>query len=135
MKSLRLLGYFIIISLIITSCKIDKRDGNDMNENTFQLITQSEAKNIMDTQENYTILDVRTKEEYNDGHIENAICIPNETISDTITNLLPNKDQLILVYCRSGIRSKHASTKLANLGYTNIKEFGGILTWEYNIVK
>ena len=84
----------------------------------------------MQSEESYIILDVRTYEEYASGHISGAICIPNETISKTPPTELPDKNQLILVYCRSGNRSKQASEKLAKMGYTNVKEIGGINTWD-----
>ena len=89
----------------------------------------------MENEPDYIILDVRTQEEYDEGHIPGAICIPNETIGDQPPALLPDKDQLIFVYCRSGNRSKQASAKLAALGYTNIKEFGGIIDWTGEIEK
>ncbi len=103
------------------------------NENTYGQITQEEAKKIMDEQEGYVIVDARTQEEFVTGHIPNAICIPNETIGESAVDLLPDKVQLILIYCRSGNRSKKAADKLVKLGYTNIKEFGGIITWPYEI--
>ena len=84
---------------------------------------------MMDTEENYIILDVRTQEEFEEKHIPDAVCIPNETIGSDEIAQLPDKDQLILVYCRSGNRSKQAAEKLAALGYTNIVEFGGIIDW------
>ena len=83
----------------------------------------------MDGEENYILLDVRTREEYENAHIPGAICIPNETIGTEEIPALPDKDQLILVYCRSGNRSKQASEKLAALGYTQVVEFGGIMDW------
>lgn len=85
--------------------------------------------------ENAIILDVRTIDEYKSGHIKDAINIPNETISKDVENVLTDKDATILVYCRSGNRSKQAAKKLARLGYTNVLEFGGINTWRYEIVK
>jgi rhodanese-related sulfurtransferase len=88
----------------------------------------------MDQQSGYIILDVRTKEEYDQGHIPNAVLLPNETIGTSKIDLLSDKDQMILVYCRSGNRSKQAASKLVNLGYTNIYEFGGIIDWPYDIV-
>ena len=88
---------------------------------------------IMEENENYIILDVRTLEEYTQGHIPNAICIPNETIDENVVNKLPDKNQLILVYCRSGNRSKQAAEKLKKLGYTNLIEFGGIIDWKGEI--
>ena len=94
-----------------------------------------EIVKIMEENENYIILDVRTIEEYNGGHIPNAICIPNETIDEKVINKLPNKEQLILIYCRSGNRSKQAANKLKDLGYTNLIEFGGIIDWKGEIEK
>lgn len=105
------------------------------NENSYEQITQEEAKKIMDEQEGYVIVDARTQEEFVTGHIPESICIPNETIDESVVDLLPDKEQLILIYCRSGNRSKKAADKLVNLGYTNIKEFGGIITWSYEIIK
>lgn len=93
-----------------------------------------DVKTIMESHENYIIIDVRTFEEYCDGHIPGAINIPNENIVDVPPERLANKDQLILIYCRSGNRSKQAATKLANMGYTNLVEFGGIIDWDGDIV-
>ena len=97
-------------------------------------VTTEEAVNIMQTEENYVILDVRTAQEFASGHIPGAVLLPNETIGTEDIPLLPDKDQLILVYCRSGNRSKQAAEKLAQLGYTNIVEFGGINSWTGKIV-
>ena len=94
-----------------------------------------EITKIMSENSNYIILDVRTIEEYKEGHIPNAICIPNETIGQDIQNLLKDKNQLILIYCRSGNRSKQAAEKLQKLGYTNLIEFGGIIDWKGEIEK
>lgn len=96
-------------------------------------ITAQEAKQIMDSEEGYIILDTRTQEEYDEGHIPGAIVIPHDEITDRAEEELPDKDQLLLVYCRSGRRSKLAAEALVKLGYTNIKEFGGILDWEYEV--
>ena len=84
---------------------------------------------MMGTETDCVILDVRTQAEYEQGHIPGAVCVPNEAIGTEGIPALPDKEQLILVYCRSGNRSKQAAQKLANLGYTNIVEFGGILSW------
>jgi rhodanese-related sulfurtransferase len=92
-------------------------------------ITAEEAKKIMDTQEGYVILDVREQDEFDEKHIPGAILIPYTEITEKAEGKLPDKDQLILVYCRSGNRSRQASAKLAALGYTNIVEFGGIHAW------
>lgn len=100
----------------------------------YRQVTTEEAVNIMQTEENYVILDVRTAQEFASGHIPGAALLPNETIGTEDLPLLPDKDQLILVYCRSGNRSKQAAEKLAQLGYTNIVEFGGINSWTGEIV-
>ena len=96
-------------------------------------ITAQEAKEIMDTEEGYIILDVREQDEYDVCHIPGAILIPYTQIEDKADEMLPDKDQLILVYCRSGRRSKIAAEAMAQLGYTNIREFGGIIDWPYEV--
>lgn len=98
-------------------------------ENTYQQITQEEAARLMAEQTDYVLLDVRTQAEFDESHIPGAICIPNETIGTEKLPELPRRDQMILVYCRSGNRSKQAAQKLASMGYTNVLEFGGINTW------
>ena len=100
----------------------------------YRQVTTEEAVNIMQTEENYVILDVRTAQEFASGHIPGAVLLPNETIGTEDIPLLPDQDQLILVYCRSGNRSKQAAETLAQLGYTNIVEFGGINSWTGEIV-
>ena len=141
-KSITKISTIIILTLIsilvLNACSKPNQKVNTTTANNqakFEQITQTEAKNIMDTQDDYIILDVRTIEEYNDGHIKGAILIPDYEIATKAKDELKNKNQLILVYCRSGRRSKLASQELANQGYTNIKEFGGINTWQYDIVK
>jgi rhodanese-related sulfurtransferase len=101
----------------------------------YEQITAEEAKNLMDTKTNFVILDVRTEQEYDLGHIPGAIVIPNEVILEEAEGTLTDKNQLILVYCRSGRRSKEASQKLVDLGYTNVKEFGGIIDWPYQTTR
>ena len=98
-------------------------------ENSYKQISMDEAVTMMAEETDYIILDVRTPEEFAEKHIPNAINVPNETIGNDDIPELPNKDQMILVYCRSGNRSKQASEKLVKLGYTNIYEFGGINDW------
>lgn len=99
-------------------------------------ITMEQAQNLMKTEENYIILDVRREDEYAAGHIPGAVLLPNETITaETASEVLPDQDQMILVYCRSGNRSKQAAAKLADLGYSDIREFGGILDWPGEIEK
>ena len=102
---------------------------------TYEQISGAEAKALMDSESGYIIIDARTQEEYDEGHIPGAILIPEYEIADRAEKELPDKDQLILVYCRSGRRSKIAAEELVKLGYTNVKEFGGIIDWVYEIVK
>ena len=96
-------------------------------------LTAQEAKTIMDTEQGYVILDTRTREEYDQGHIPGAIQISHDEITEKAEEVLTDKDQLILVYCRSGRRSKIAAEALVELGYTNIKEFGGIFDGPYEV--
>ena len=100
----------------------------------YKRITAEEAKARIDSGDEIIILDVRTEEEYNSGHIPNAILIPNETITDKMPDLLPDLDAEILVYCRSGNRSAQAAKKLIAIGYTNVYDFGGIIDWPYDTV-
>ncbi len=109
-------------------------DTQKQTQNDYQEITQEQAKKLMDSGTNCVILDVRTQEEFDAGHIPGAILIPDYEITEKAQEILTDKDQLILVYCRSGRRSKGVAEELAALGYTNIQEFGGILTWPYETV-
>ena len=108
---------------------------SDGGSATYEQISGAEAKALMDSESGYIIIDARTWAEYDEGHIPGAILIPEYEIADRAEKELPDKKQLILVYCRSGRRSKIAAEELAKLGYTNVKEFGGIIDWEYEIVK
>ena len=99
----------------------------------WQSITQDEAKKMMAKDDGHVIVDVRRQDEYDAGHIPEAILIPNESILDSPPEALPDKEQIILVYCRSGNRSKQAAQKLADMGYANVYEFGGINTWDGGI--
>ena len=101
----------------------------------YEQITAEEAKRIMDSGEEHIILDTREQDEYDEGHIEGAILIPYTEIENKAEEMLPDKDAQILVYCRSGRRSKIAAESLSKLGYTNVKEFGGIIDWKYEVVK
>ena len=123
---------------IIVGEKTDNEETSEKgveNMNSYEIITQDKAKEIMDSDIQHIVLDVREQSEYDEGHIEGAILIPHEEITEKAESVLPDKDALILVYCRSGRRSKIASEALANLGYSNVKEFGGIIDWQYDIVK
>ena len=101
----------------------------------YEQITPEEAKKIMDSGEEHIILDTREQDEFDEGHIPNAILIAYTEIENKAIELIPDKDKLILVYCRSGRRSKIAAESLAKLGYTNVKEFGGIIDWPYEVEK
>ena len=116
--------------LLLAACGQDKE--NDQ-EAVYVNITAEEAKQIMDTEKGYIILDVRTQEEYDQGHLPGAVVISHDEIAEKAEEVLTDKKQLILVYCRSGRRSKLAAETLAELGYTNIKEFGGIIDWPYEV--
>ena len=102
---------------------------------SYDQISGVQAKALMDSESGYIIIDARTQSEYDEGHIPGAIMIPEYEIADRAEKELPDKDQLILVYCRSGRRSKIAAEELVKLGYTNVKEFGDIIDWKYEIVK
>ena len=133
MKKLKGLIIMLLISLSLfgmTAC-----GGENGKISTYEQITAEQAKTIMDTDKDYIIIDARTEDEFAEGHIENAILIPEYEIANRAEKELPDKEQLILVYCRSGRRSKIASEELVKLGYTNVKEFGGIIDWPYEVVK
>ncbi len=122
--------FLLLAVMMLTACGQDKE--NDQGA-VYVNITAEEAKQIMDTEEGYIILDVREQDEYDAGHIPGAILISHEEIAEKAEDVLTDKDQLILVYCRSGRRSKIAAEALVELGYTNIKEFGGIIDWPYEV--
>ena len=126
------LVFLLLAVMMLTACGQDKE--NDQGA-AYLNITAEEAKQIMDSEEGYIILDVRTQEEYDEGHVPGAIVISHEEIAEKAEDVLTDKDQLILVYCRSGRRSMIAAEALAELGYTNIKEFGGIIDWPYEVEK
>lgn len=132
-----LMSILMVCALALLGCSSNQKEkeGETMNVNTYRKIAVKEAEELMVTENNYVILDVRTWEEYHEGHIPGAICIPNETIGTNEIPELAEKDQLILVYCRSGNRSKQAAQKLVQLGYTNVVEFGGIRDWNGEVVK
>lgn len=122
--------WILLMLVLLAACGQNK--GNDQ-EAEYMNITAEEAKHIMDDTEGYLILDVRAQEEYDEGHIPGAVVIPHTEVEARAEAELPDKEQVILVYCRSGRRSKLAAQALANLGYTNVKEFGGIIDWPYEV--
>ena len=125
----RLAVLFFALVALLTGCGSAGTSG----ESGYTHISQEEAKEMMDTQE-VLILDVREQEEYDDGHIPDAVLLPVGTITEeSAAEVIPDKDTTVLVYCRSGNRSKTAAKTLAGLGYTKIYEFGGIATWPYEV--
>lgn len=121
----RAFALLLVFVLLLTACA---------QAASYEQITQEEAKQIMDTTNGYILLDTRTQEEYDQSHIPGALLIPHTEIAERAEEELPDKDQVILVYCRSGNRSKQAAQKLADQGYTNIAEFGGINSWPGEVV-
>lgn len=127
-----------ILSLILSFLAIIGFTSCNKDINTplnYEQISGDEAKALMEGSEDYIIIDARTQSEFDAGHIPGAILIPEYEISERAERELPDKDQLILVYCRSGRRSKIAAQALVDLGYSNVKEFGGIIDWKYEIEK
>ena len=123
----RITAFFLFLVLIFAGCS-----GKDENT-TYKQISQEDAKEMMDA-EDVIILDVREQDKYDSGHIPGAVLLPVGTIDeDTAASVIPEKDSIVLVYCRSGNRSKTASAALAELGYTQIYEFGGIQDWPYEV--
>ena len=129
-KTIPALLLLILAALLITACNKETKESPGYTQ-----ITQSEAKEMMAKDDGHVIVDVRREDEYNEGHIPGAIRVTNEDIGDTMPEELPDLDQIILVYCRSGRRSKEASEKLAKIGYTNVYEFGGIIDWDGEVEK
>ena len=130
MKQMKKMIFLLMAVMMLAACG---QDADNNREAVYMNITAEEAKQIMDTEEGFVILDTRAQSEYDEGHIPGAIVIPHDEITQRAQKELPHKDQLILVYCRSGRRSKLAAEALVELGYTNIKEFGGIIDWPYEV--
>lgn len=126
----------MVLVMMLTGCAASGgEDGKSVAETSYTQITQDTAKEMMNAEDGHVIVDVRRQDEYDEGHIPSAILIPNESIKDTRPDELPDLEQTILVYCRSGRRSKEAAQKLADMGYKNVYEFGGIIEWTGDIVK
>ena len=136
-KLLRILLLVILVAVTLTAvgCGGNVQEESEMiyekNSDGYYQITPEDARDIMGRESDYVILDVRTQDEYNEVHIPDAVLLPDYEIISRATEVLPDKDKLILVYCRSGRRSKNASAELAALGYSNVYEFGGIIDWPY----
>ena len=122
------LSFLIVTSLTAVFAGCSDKEGG------YQSVSAQEAKKLMDESEGYIIIDVRTKEQFDSGHIKGATLISDDQIGKLAEIMLRDKDQLIFVYCRSGRRSKNASAELASMGYSNIIEFGGIIDWPYEVV-
>jgi rhodanese-related sulfurtransferase len=142
----------VLLCILLTACRNDSsigiiggadgptsiivaEKGEKGEKAMYEQITTEEAKKIMDSGEEHIILDTREQDEFDEGHIPGAILIPYTEIENKAIELIPDKDKLILVYCRSGRRSKIAAEALSKLGYTNVKEFGGIIDWPYEVEK
>ncbi len=125
----------ILLCILLAACGNDTDNTNKGENAMYEQITAEDAKKIMDSSDDYIILDVREQDEFDAGHIPGAILLPYTEIENKAEEMLPDKDKQILVYCRSGRRSKIAAEALARLGYTNIKEFGGIIDWPYEVEK
>lgn len=130
----KLKGLIIMLFVGLSAFGLVGCSGSE-SKGSYTQISAEEAKSLMDTESDYIILDARTESEFAEGHIEGAVLIPHDEISSRAEKELPDKNRLILVYCRSGNRSKTASEALAKLGYSNVKEFGGIIDWPYETVK
>lgn len=142
-KKIALMAIVGLISVLGISCgrtmnskqvSVDSKEVKNEKKAEYKKITSDEAKNIMSTQK-AIVVDVRSLEEYDEGHIPNAISVPLETIENEAETKLKNKDDLILVYCRSGRRSREAALRLIEKGYTNVIDFGGIQDWNGEVVK
>ncbi|WP_082020978.1 rhodanese-like domain-containing protein [Candidatus Soleaferrea massiliensis] len=115
------------------SSQQEQPESSSASDEAYHKITAEEAKKMMD-EGGVTVVDVRTQQEYEERHIPNAVLVPNETISDTPPQQLQDKDAVLLVYCRTGVRSKQASEKLVSMGYTKVYDMGGIVDWSYDTV-
>ncbi len=131
MKFKILLFIIALICVLLFGCSDNNADKTVNKPIEYVSISQEEAKKLIDNDSDKVILDVRTQEEFDEKHILNAVLIPDYEIGEKAESILTDKNQLILVYCRSGRRSKNASAVLAEMGYTNVKEFGGIIDWQY----
>lgn len=136
----RILGsalVLVVLAALMVGCSQGEQTAEDATaakvSAEYTQISQEKAQEMMKS-EDVVIVDVRTQDEYAEGHIPGAICVPNESIVDAQPEELPDLEQTILVYCRSGRRSKEASQKLADMGYTNVYEFGGIIDWSGEVV-
>ena len=128
LKLMKIVAMMLLITIPVSSCSKEIENAN------YKTINAEEAKAIIDTEENIVILDVRTKAEFDDGYIPNAILIPDAKLKEEVEMKIPDKDTKILIYCRSGNRSEKSAKILIEMGYNNVFDFGGIMDWPYDIV-
>lgn len=133
-KNLVLILLLFSVAFLVSCTIRTSNPSNSSNMTSYQKITAEEAKARIDSGDSIIIVDVRTQEEYDAEHIEGSVLIPNETISDTQPEFLPDLNAEILIYCRSGNRSAQAAKKLIDIGYSNIYDFGGIIDWPYDTI-
>ena len=130
----RIVPLMLTLAFVLTGCSSTNTNSSENSENSYRQISQEEAKEMMDQLADVVILDVREQDEFDSGHIPGAVLLPVGTIAeDSAAAVIPEADTTVLVYCRSGNRSKTASDALVKLGYTQIYEFGGINTWPYDV--
>ena len=133
-----LAGFAVLFALLLSGCTLSKTKADTAEDMTdkaaYHKLSAEEAYEMMVSQE-VVVVDVRTREEYDGGHIENAVLVPNERIGSEMPEALPDKEATLLIYCRSGRRSKDAAQKLLALGYQSVYDFGGVIDWPYELVK
>ena len=139
MRQILLFALLAASLALLSGCALSKAKADTAEDMTgkaaYQKISAEEAYEMMASQEVVVVVDVRTREEYDGGHIENAVLVPNESIGSEMPEALPDKEATLLVYCRSGRRSKDAAQKLLALGYQSVYDFGGVIDWPYELVK
>ena len=133
-KFIKIYSLIMLITIFLTGCATTKSKIEN-SSNSVMKISGEEAKSIIDSREQVIIIDVREESEYREGHIKDSVLVPLGTIEDKIEKVVEDKNQPILVYCRSGRRSAEAANLLNKLGYTNVYDFGGIIDWPYDIEK
>ena len=138
MRQILLFALLAASLALLSGCALSKAKADTAEDMTdkaaYQKISAEEAYEMMASQE-VVVVDVRTRDEYDGGHIENAVLVPNESIGSEMPETLPDKDATLLIYCRSGRRSKDAAEKLLSLGYQRVYDFGGVIDWPYELVK
>ncbi|ADY12880.1 rhodanese-like domain-containing protein [Sphaerochaeta globosa] len=135
MSKIYIILLLILVIVLFVSFKNQQVKPVQGSAASYKKITAQEAMNLMQSGQKLTIVDVRTPSEYESGHIQGAINVPNESIATSVVSALPDLDATILVYCRSGARSAQAAKKLLAIGYTNVTDFGGIINWPYEVVR